>query len=375
MKQPPHSLETDSELRGSEYFVYIGTYTGGDSSGIYACRFSARGPVLGAPSLAAKAVNPSFLCVHPNGRFLYAVGEISHHGGQPTGLVMAYAINRMTGSLQFLNQVSSCGPGPCHISTDRTGRTALVANYVGGNIAAISVLGDGSLGIVTSFQQHSVSGGCDLHSLRPRAHGAFVSIDNRFVVVPYLGLNRLLVYRFGVESGALECAEELHTDLPPGAGPRHFAFHPSGRYGYAICETDSKIRSFQFDSVGGHLCQFDEISALPSAYHDANTPAEIQIDREGRFLYASNRGADCIAVFAVHDGGRLKPVEHVASGGKTPRHFSIDPTESYLIVANQEAGGIVLFRRDQVTGRLSPREQRNEVDAPACVTFAPASPP
>ncbi len=375
MKQPPHNPETGPELRGSEYFVYIGTYTGGASRGIYACRFSAQGPVLGAPSLAAEAVNPSFLCVHSNGRFLYAVGEISHYNGQPTGLVMAYAIDRNTGSLRFLNQVPSCGPGPCHISTDKTGRTILVANYVGGSIAAISVLDDGSLSNVTSFQQHSASGGCDRHSLRPRAHGAFVSIDNRFVVVPDLGLNRLLVYRFVVESGTLECAEELHAKLPPGAGPRHFAFHPSGRYGYVICETDCKIRSFRFDSARGHLCQLDEVSTLPSAYHEANIAAGIQIDREGRFLYASNRGADCIAVIAVHDGGRLKPVKHVASGGRTPRHISIDPTGSYLLVANQEAGGIVLFQRDQVTGHLSPQEQRYEVDAPACIAFAPASPP
>ncbi len=375
MKQPPHPLETDSELRGSEYFVYIGTYTGGASRGIYACRFSARGPVLGAPSLAAETMNPSFLCAPSNGRFLYAVGEVSHHNGQPTGLVMAYAIDRNTGSLQFLNQVPSCGPGPCHITTDKTGRTALVANYAGGNVAAMRISEDGSLGRVTSIQQHSATGGSGQHSRRPRAHGSFVSNDNRFVVVPDLGLNRLLVYRFGVESGALECTEEMHADLPPDAGPRHFAFHPSGRYGYAICETDCTIRAFQFDCTSGHLCQFDEVSTLPSAYHGANTAAEIEIDREGRFLYASNRGADCIAVIAISDRGRLEPVEHVTSDGRTPRHISIDPSGSYLFVANQEAGGVVLFHRDQETGRLLPAGHRYPVDAPACIAFAPASPP
>ncbi len=373
MKQPSCPPEANSKPHGSECFVYIGTYTGGASRGIYACRFSPERSSLSDIAPAAETVNPSFLCVHPSGRFLYAVGEISFHDGRPTGLVIAYAIDRKAGSLQFLNQVASCGSGPCHISTDKTGRTALVANYAGGNVAAIRILDDGSLGGVTSLQQHSGSGGNGKPRRQPRAHGAFVSNDNRFVVVPDLGLNRLLVYRFGVENGSLESAEELHVDLPPGAGPRHFAFHPLDQYAYAICETDCTIRAFQFDRAGGSLYQFDLVSTRPPAYDDANIAAEIQIDREGRFLYASNRGADCIAVMAISDRGRLEPVEHVASGGRTPRHFSIDPSGSYLLVANQEAGGIVLFRRDQETGRLSPAGQRNEVDTPACIAFAPAS--
>ncbi len=288
---------------------------------------------------------------------------------------MAYAIDRKDGSLQFINQVPSCGSGPCHVSTDKTGRMALVANYAGGSVVAIRIFDDGRLGRVTSLQQHSDSRGSGQHSRQPHAHGAFVSNDNRFVVVPDLGLNRLLVYRFEVEIGSLESAEELHVDLPPGAGPRHFAFHPLGQYAYAICETDCTIRAFHLDMAGGKLCQIDIVSTLPSAYHGANIASEIQIDKEGRFLYASNRGADCVAVLAINGRGRLEPVEYVASGGRTPRHFSIDPSGSYLLVANQEAGGIVLFRRDYETGRLSPTGQRIAVDTPACIAFAPADAP
>jgi len=356
----------------TDYFVFIGTYTGGAGGGIHVCRFSAQGPELDLVGLAAEAINPSFLCVHPSGRFLYAVSEVSRHMGQPAGLVMAYAIDLKAGALAFLNQVLSRGAGPCHISTDRTGRTALVSNYAGGSVASIRILEDGSLGSSMSVLRFSDLCRNGQPGQKSHAHGAFVSGDNRFVVVPDLGLNRLWVYRLESSKGTLEPAEISKSDLEPGAGPRHFAFHPTGHYGYAICETDSTVRAFHFDRVRGSLRQFDSVSILPPGYLGSNIAAEIQIDRGGRYLYATNRGADSIAVLAIREEGRLELVENVGSGGKTPRHFSIDPTDSYLLAANQDSGNVVLFSRDRAGGRLEETGRRVAVNKPACIVFVRA---
>ncbi len=366
-------LAWHSEGRSArEYLLYVGTYTGGASKGIYACRFSAESAALSPMGLVAETVNPSFLCVHPGGRSLYALSEISRHEEQSTGLVTAYAIDRKAGALVFLNKVPSCGAGPCHISTDNTGRSALIANYAGGSVTAIGILNDGSLGSVRSFLQHSDSSGHERPGRRPHAHGAFVSGDNRFAVVPDLGLDRLFIYKFDEDNGTFEPVEKSHVDLELGAGPRHFAFHPSGRYGYVICETDSTVRAFHCDRVPGSLRQFDVVSTLPPGYRGSNSAAEVQIDKSGRFLYASNRGADNIAVFAIGEGGSLELVEHAPTGGKTPRHFAIDPSGFCLLVANQDTGNIVLFCRDQTTGRLANAGQRISVDHPACIVFVPA---
>jgi 6-phosphogluconolactonase len=357
-----------------DYFAYIGAYTNvGTSKGICAFRWSGDTGKLTPIGLVAATSNPGFLAVHPNHRFLYAVGEISQYEGQPTGLVLAYAIDPKTGKLTFLNQVVSRGAGPCHVAVDKTGRLAIVANYNSGSVTAIRIGGDGKLGEVTAFVQHSGSSVNPRRQAGPHAHGVFFSPDNRFVVVPDLGLDKLLVYRPDLNKGTLEAADPPFVSVKPGAGPRHFAFHPSGRFGYAVDELDSTVTAFHYDQTRGVLRPFETASILPPDFHGVNGSAEIEADRKGKFLYASNRGADIIAVFAIGADGSLKLVEHVPTQGKTPRNFAIDPTGSYLLAANQDSNNVVVFRRDQTTGRLTPAGQQVEVGAPVCVVFVPVS--
>jgi 6-phosphogluconolactonase len=356
---------------GNDYFAYIGTYTNGTSKGIYAFRYSGETGKLTPIGLVAETASPSFLAVHPNHRFLYAVGEISEYEGQPTGLVLAYAIDPKTGRLTFLNRVVSRGAGPCHVAVDQTGRIAIVANYSSGSVTAFRIGSDGKLGEVTAFVQDAGSSVNRQRQAGPHAHGVFFSPDNRFVVVPDLGVDKLFVYRPDLDKGSLEAADPPFASVKPGAGPRHFAFHPSGRFGYAIDELDSTVTAFHYDKTRGVLRPFETVSILPPDFHGASGSAEIEVDRQGKFLYASNRGADIIAVFAIGPDGSLKLVERVPTQGKIPRNFAIDPTGSYLLAANQDTNNVVVFRRDQATGRLTPAGQQVEVGAPVCVIFVP----
>lgn len=351
--------------------LYVGTYTNGTSKGIYAFHFSTRQGTLRPIGLVAETVNPSFLALHPSRKFLYAVGEVKQYEGQPSGLVSSYSIHSDTGSLSLLGKVASGGAGPCHVVVDKTGKFAVVSNYVGGSVAVLRVLDDGSLGEMTSLVQHSAEKTEQDRSRRPHAHGAFFSADNRFVVVPDLGLDKLFIYRIKQETGLLERADPPYVILPDGAGPRHFAFHPSGEHGYVINEKDSTVTAFEYDRSVARLRAIQSVSSLPAHFRGGNSTAEIQIDAEGRFLYGSNRGDDSIAVFAVGADGCLRLIEQVPTQGRTPRHFAIDPSGDWLIAANQDTDNIVVFRRNQTTGCLTLARQLNGVGSPVCLMFAP----
>ncbi len=354
-----------------EYFAYVGTYTDGMSKGIYAGHFSAHSGELGPVGLVADTANPSFLCVHPTCRFLYAAGEVKTYEGQPTGLVTAYAIDRHTGGLRFLNRVASCGAGPCHVATDKEGKIVIVANFAGGSVTALKIREDGSLGEVTALVRPPGPAADAPAQPRPHPHGTFVSADNRFVVVPDLGLDRIFVFRLDSDRGTLAPAEPPFVNLEPGAGPRHFVFHPLGRLGYSIDENRSTVTVFHYRPDDGSLCRFGVFSTLPRGCQGPSTSAGIEIEASGRFLYASNRGADNIAVFRISADGLLEPVEHVPAGGRTPRHFVIDPGGRYLLAANQDSGNIVVFSIDGVTGRLAATGRQLEISRPACVVLAP----
>ncbi len=360
----------DNEVRSHDdgrCFVYVGTYTQGESKGIYAFQFSTATGALIPTGLAAEMVNPSFLALHPSGRFLYAVGEVKQYEGNPCGFVSAYSIDHESGQLTLLGEVPSGGLGPCHIALDRRGKFAIVSNYVNGSVAVLRIQDDGRLGDLTAVVQHSDA---SASQTRPHAHGAFFSGDNRFVVVPDLGLDRLFIYRLDPNTGALEPAEPASVTLPQGTGPRHFAFHPSGDYGYVINERNSTITAFQYEESIGKLDSFLDVSTLPAGFVGENATAEIEVDPEGRFLYASNRGANNIAVFVINPEGCFDLIEHVATQGRTPRHFAIDPSGSFLLAANQDTNNLVVFRRDGATGHLAQTGQQVKVPAPACVLFA-----
>lgn len=356
------------------YIMYVGTYTGPESKGIYAFRYD---PASGKPTsleLAGESVNPSFLAVDPQQRFLYAVNEVGDYKGEKTGGVSAFAIDQKTGKLTFLNEVASRGAGPCHISLDKTGKYVLVANYDSGSVAAFPVLPDGKVGEASAFVQHGGHGPNAERQEGPHAHEIQVTTDNRFAIVADLGLDELLVYRFDPAKGTLTPNDPPFALVEPGAGARHFVFHPDGRHIYTLNEMGGNITVLSYDPARGSLRSEQLVSSLAKDYKGAIESAEITVSKDGRFLYASNRGSsNDIAVFAIDPAKKtLKIIENVSTKGKTPRNFVIDPSGRYLLAANQESNNIVVFRIDGKSGRLSETGQVIEVPSPVCIVFVPA---
>jgi 6-phosphogluconolactonase len=358
-----------------KYIFYVGTYTeeGNKSKGIYGYRFDAVTGQITSLGLATETMNPSFVAPHPNGRFLYAVNEVGNFKGPNSGGVSAFSIDRATSKLTFLNEVPSRGADPCYIIVDKTGKYVLVANYTGGSIAVFPVLEDGKLGEASAFVQHTGHGTNPSRQEGPHAHSIDLSPDNHLAMVDDLGLDELLVYKFDSAKGSLTPNDPPFAKLDPGAGPRHFALHPSGKFAYVISEMQSTVTAFSNDETTGTLHRLQTISALPKDFRGENDDAEIQMHPSGKFLYASNRGSDTIAVFAIDPSkGTLTPVEYTPTQGKIPRSFEIDPTGTFLLAANQKSDNIVVFRIDAKTGRLTPTGQVLEVGSPVCVKFVKA---
>jgi 6-phosphogluconolactonase len=362
-----------------KYFVYVGTYTaeaGSTSKGIYAYRFDSDTGELASIGVAAETANPSFLAVHPNQRFLYAVNETGNYQGQKSGAVSAFSIDHTTGKLTLLNEVASKGADPCYITVDKTGKYVLVANYTGGSVAVFPVLEDGRLGEATAFIQHTGHGADPERQEGPHAHSIDLSPDERFAIVDDLGLDETLVYRFDRAKGSLTLNDpQIYTTLAkadPGAGPRHFAFNPNGKFAYVVNEIQSTVSVLSYDGSAGVLRRLQTISTYPKDFSAHNDDAEIQVHPSGKFLYASNRGHDSIAVFAIDpDKGTLTLVEYASTNGRTPRSFEIAPGGSLLFAANEKSNNIVVFSIDAKTGRLKPTGKVLDVSEPVCVKFVP----
>ncbi len=355
-----------------KYIFYVGTYTedGSKSKGIYSYRFDADTAQITPLGLAAETTNPSFVALHPNGRFLYAVNEVGNYQGPNSGGVSAFSIDRSTGKLTLLNEVPSRGADPCYITVDKTGKYVLVANYTGGSIAVFPVLPDGKLGEASAFVQHTGHGTNPERQEKAHAHSIDLSPDNRFAMVDDLGLDELLTYKFNSANGSITANDPPFVKLDPGAGPRHFSLSPSGKFAYVISEMHSTVTALSNDERTGTLRPLQTISALPKDFTGKNDDAEIQMHPSGRFLYASNRGSDTIAVFAVDpQKGTLAPVEYTPTQGKIPRSFEIDPTGRFLFAENQKSDNIVVFRIDAKTGNLTPTGQVLDVASPVCVKF------
>ncbi len=357
----------------AEYFAYIGTYTdqGGNSKGIYAYRFDSATQKLTPIGLAAKTINPSFLALHPNQQFLYAVNEISNYQGEKSGAVSAFAIDHANGKLTFLNQVASHGTDPCYITIDKTGKYVLVANYTSGSVTVFPIRGDGSLGEASAVVQHTGHGTNPQRQEGPHAHSVDMSADNRFAIVDDLGLDETIVYPFDSSNGSLAVSDARIAKADPGAGPRHFAFAPNGQFGYVLHEMSSTITAYSFDTAKGTLTPLQTISSIPKTFTKLDESAEIEVAPSGKFLYASNRGHDSIAVFAINPStGKLTLVEYVPTKGESPRSFEIAPGESMLFAANEKSDNVVLFHIDRHSGRLTPTGQVLEISQPVCVKFA-----
>ena len=360
----------DARAAKNEYLVYIGTYTEKASKGIYACRFDPATDRLASLGLAAETADPSFLAIDPSRRYLYAVNEVSEYQGRSSGGVSAFAIATGTGKLTFLNEVASGGAGPCHLTVDKTGKYVLVANYGGGSLAVFPILSDGRLGNDTAFVQHKGASVDPQRQEGPHVHSVYMSPDNRFVISADLGLDEVFVYRFDAGKGTLAPNIPPSAKVSSGAGPRHFAFTPNGKFGYVIDEMQSTITPFAYEAAKGALDVLQPVSTLPQDFKGESTAAEVAVHPSGKFLYASNRGLDTIAVFSVNSKkGTLTLLAQVPTLGKTPRSFTIDPTGAYLFVANQDSDNVVQFRINPATGLLSPTGQVLQAPSPVCVTF------
>jgi 6-phosphogluconolactonase len=350
--------------------AYVGTYTGGKSEGIYTFTLDLESGKAGAPTLAAKAKNPSFLALHPNGRFLYAVTESNDFRGEKAGAIGAFAVNAETGALTLLNEESSKGPGPCHLVTDKAGKFVLVANYGGGSVCVLPIKADGTLGPASTFIQHAGSSVNPGRQEAPHAHSINLDAANRFAVVADLGLDQVLVYRFDSQTGQLTPGSPPFTKVAPGAGPRHFAFHPNGKFGYVINELALTVTAFDYNADRGTFTELQTIPTVPAPGPGMST-AEVVAHPTGKFLYGSNRGHDSIAMYKVDPAtGKLTSLGQEPTRGKTPRNFAIDPSGKFLLAENQGSDTIVLFRIDPEAGTLHATGEVINVPSPVCVRWA-----
>jgi 6-phosphogluconolactonase len=340
--------------------LYLGTYTGPSSQGIYKSSLDLGTSAMETPTLATTASNPSFIVLHPSGDYLYAVNEGS-------GAVVAFSVNRASGVLTRLNQQSSGGAAPCHLAVDRAGKNILVANYTGGSVTVLPIQVDGRLGAATAHIQHAGSS--------PHAHCITLDGNEQFALVCDLGLDRVFSYRFDSLRGTLTTNSIPWVAVPSGAGPRHLTFEPQGRRAYVICELNSTIIGCHYDSTNGVLVAFQTISSLPSDWSGKSSAAEIAIHASGRFLYGSNRGANTVAVFALDAvTGIMTPVQQQPVG-QTPRHFALDPSGAFCLVASQDSNEVRIYAIDSQTGRLTPNGQTIKVSQPVCVLPVLTRPP
>lgn len=355
-----------------QLLAYFGTYTnGGKSKGIYCYKLDLASGKLIEVGVTEGIKNPSFLAIHPGGRFLYAVSEVSE-GGKPSGAVTAFALDRKSGKLTALNHQSSEGAGPCFVSVDKTGKCVLVANYGGGSIASLPLADDGSLKPAASAIQHEGSSVDPSRQKEPHAHSINVSPDNRFAFAADLGLDKILVYKLDPAKGTIVPNNPPHAATPPGGGPRHFAFHPSGRFAYVCNEMKSSVTAFTYDAEKGTLAQIQTISTLPADKQDlkGNSTAEIQVHPSGKFVYCSNRGHNSLAIFTVDEKtGQLTSAGHQSTLGSTPRNFGIDPTGQLIVACNQATDNVAVFRVDAASGKLTQVGDLLSVPAPVCVKF------
>jgi 6-phosphogluconolactonase len=351
-----------------DVLVYVGTYTGKGSEGVYVYRLDSSTGALTSVSKTTGVENPSFLAIDPKGRCVYAVREFGGSAGRRGGAVVALSRNATTGELTVLNEQLSGGQGPCYVTVDREGRFLLVANYGSGHVAVLPIADDGRLLPATSVVQHEGSSINPARQKEPHAHSVVLDAANRYALAADLGIDKVMVYRFDSEHGKLLPNDPPFARCEPGSGPRHIAFHPNGKYVYVIEELSSTIAAFAYDADSGTLKPLRKIGTLPPGFQGTSTCADIHVHPSGRFLYGSNRGHNSIAAFAVDEKtGELRLLGHEPTQGKTPRNFAIDPSGTFLLAANQDSDTIVSFRIRQDTGGLAPTGQVCRVSMPVCL--------
>lgn len=376
MKSVPGTLSGYDPAKDT--LVYVGTYTGAKSKGIYAFKLQTQNEevsqnILLVPmGLVAESANPSFLAVDDKRRLVFAVNEVDSFAGQASGAVSAFKIDPATGRLSLINQQPSMGTGPCHLVLDKTGRHLLVANYNSGSVAVIPVATDGRLGEPSDFVQHTGKSIDPERQGGPHAHCVTLDTANQFAFVCDLGLDQVRIYRFDAAQGKLTPNDPAFVALKPGAGPRHLVFRPDGKFAYVINELDSTLTAFAYEAATGRLTTVESQPTLPPYFDGKNATAELAITPAGKFLYASNRGHNSVVLFEIDQAkGTLRYVEDQGTGGKTPRHFGVQPAAKHLVIANQNSDTLLVCRIDPDNGRLKPSGVFAEAPSPVCAVFLP----
>jgi len=370
----PLSAQTaEKSAAKKNYLVFAGTYTTKTASkGIYAFRYDAHSGRLTPIGVAAETPDPSWVAVHPSGKFLYAVNEAGKNS-----MVSAFALDAKSGKLTLLNQLPALGEDPCYLSFDKTGKFVLIANYSSGNVVVFPIAADGKLGAATAnVRDQGMLGPNKERQEGPHAHWIETSAGNRYAYVSDLGLDKVLIYKFDAASGKLMNAdpqqqEAFSATLPPGAGPRHVAFSRKGNFMYVLGEIQSSVTVFSNDAREKYRA-IQTVSALPKSFSGRNDAAEIALHPNGKFLYTSNRGHESIALFHVDPGtGKLTAAGDFSIQGKEPRHFAIDPSGNFLLAEDQLSDKVVTFGIDLKTGALTPTGDSVEVPSPVCIAFLP----
>lgn len=364
----PAALRGDAPaMSTSPHHLFVGTYTQKDSQGIYSVSFDSATGALGAPVLAAETKNPSYLALTPDRRRLYAVNESE-------AMAVAFGIESDHQHLVALQEPQPArGKASCHLVVDQTAHALMVANYHTGVVASFALRADGSIGAAGSVLQHTGSGPNPERQAGPHAHCVVLSPDNRFIFSCDLGLDKIFAYRLDPVAATLTPAETPFTSTAPGSGPRHLAFSPDGRHAFLLTEMGATVTSFRYDGDRGTLTPIDTRSTLDphSGFTGENRSAAIRVHPNGRFVYASNRGPDSLAVFAIDPAtAKLTLVEIVPSGGLQPRDFILSPDGRWLIAAHQDSNSLVVFQLDPATGRLTKTASTAKVSMPVCVLFA-----
>jgi 6-phosphogluconolactonase len=348
----------------AQHYLITGTYTSGKSEGIYVYKFNSSDGSHEAVS-HIKTSNPSFVAVSPDEKFVYAVQEDAASNGKG-GEISAFSFNRQTGKLGYINRQPTGGDHPCYVAVDRTGSWVAAGNYSSGSLTIFPVKQDGGLGIASSHIQHEGSGINRERQLKPHVHCTMFSSDNKFLFVPDLGIDKVMIYAFDDKTGKLTPAKQPFAMSTGGAGPRHLSFHPSNKYAYLIEEMSGTVVVYKYKN--GKLKNLQRISTMPDTGNAGS--ADIHVSPDGRFLYASNRAnANSIAIFRIKKNGTLADVGHQSTLGRTPRNFSLDPSGNFLLVANQNSDEIVVFKRNVETGLLTDTQQRIKVGEPVCLKW------
>jgi 6-phosphogluconolactonase len=349
------------KAQNNDYHLIVGTYTSGKSEGIYVYKFNVKTGEFIAESIAKGIKNPSFLTVSPDSKFVYSVGETDGGGG-----VHAFSFDKKTGGLTKINAQSAKGDNPCHITIDKTGKTVIAGNYSGGNLSVFSVQANGGLAEASQTLQHEGKGTNTTRQEKAHVHSVNIAPNNIDVFVPDLGIDKIVTYSLDNKTGKLTLGKIPFTKVQDGSGPRHFTFHPNGKYGYVIQELSGQVTAFNYKN--GSLTALQTISAFPPDYKGEFSCADIHISPDGKFLYGSNRGNNSLVIYSIDaKTGQLTFITNQSVLGKKPRNFMIDPTGNFVLVANQESDNIVIFKRDAKTGLLTATGKEIAVPNPVCL--------